>query len=221
MPEVGADSAYCREALDALRRLEENRYRRNEAKRAFDKKVDRRRSAFSTVVALLLPLLVWVYILTARFDTIRPSHLGADTFALVTRTFGLLAVNVFMFLIVFAACTYLWDTTVFSPLSALVERSLRPAYLSERAAVDATAREILSEKYFTEGRIPERYLSTQMISLLLRFFDSGQSTFLESAVYMLDRELANSAYYQNLVPKQTLVTVERAQIDADEREADL
>jgi hypothetical protein len=212
------DGVYCHQALDALKRLEENSYRRNQARRDFDKKVNRRRTVYSTIVALVLPVIVWVYFLTATPGTVHLSQLGADARTLTTRTFGLVAVSVFLFLIVFFTCTFFWESTVVRPVRKLVERGLKADYLAERATIDAAARQILSERYFTEERIPEKYLSTQMVSLLIRFFDSGQATFMEAAVYMLDMELANSAYYRNIVPTRTLVAAERAQIAEDEQE---
>lgn len=212
------DSTYCYEALAALKRLEENSYRRNEARRRFEKKANRRRTEYSTIIALVLPVAIWAYFLTAESGTVRLDQLGEDVHTMITRGFGLVAVSVFLFLIVFFTCTFVWEAKAATPVKTLFERGLKTRYESERATVDAAAREILSERFFTEDRIPARYLSTQMISLLIRLFDSGQATFMDSAVYMLDTELANSEYYKNIVPAQTLVESERAKIAEGARE---
>lgn len=193
------DRAYCDAALDALRRLEANSFRRNEAARELDRRVQRRGVVYSTVLALILPALTWVWFLAT-------AHGDAEVH---TRTVGIVVISVFLFVVVFAVAMVLGGLKIVTPLRARVLRGLTVQHADELAQIDATARRILAEPPLAEGRIPERFLSTRMVSMLLRYFDAGQASFLEAAVYMLDAELRESAYYRNLVPTQTTVSRER------------
>ncbi|QAY69879.1 hypothetical protein [Xylanimonas protaetiae] len=199
------DRAYCVDALDALRRLEANRYRRNEAARELERQARRRWTAWSFGVALVLPVLVWAYFLASEAGFAHLHQFPA-------RTAGVLVASVFLLVVGWVAAAGLGSTRLFAGVRDQAARGPRGLHAREVAAADAAARRILAEPTLSEGRIPDRYLSPRMVSMLLRFFDAGQATFLESAVYMLDAELRGSAHYRNLVPAETTASRERERL---------
>ena len=202
------DRAYCVAAMDALRRLEVNAFHRNEVAREYDRVAHRRWIEGVSVVSLILPALLWVYFLAARTGF---AHLHQ----VPSETAGAIAASVFLFLVVFVAGLILGSSQSFPRVRDRFMPRLRRRFERARGEVDATAQAILAEPVLSDGRIPEQFLSSRMLGVLLRFFDAGQATFLEAAVYMLDSELRNSDYYRNLVPAQTMIAREREAIAAD------
>ena len=217
-PAAGADRAYCAEALDALARLEKVSRRRNEARRDLERAVAHRRTRWAGLIALVLPVLVGVYFLLTQLGIFHADGAFVGAGRLMTRAFGLVTILVLLYLVGFFLVGALWPTRVMRPLREADERRLRSRYLAERAQIDGDAERILAEPVLAEGRIPEKYLAPNLLTVLLRLFDSGQATFLDAAVYMLDMEIATSAYYAHVVPAETLVARERAQIAQDRAE---
>lgn len=213
---VNPDRAYCAAALDALHRLEAASRRRNDARRDLERRLARRRMVWTCLAAAVLPVVVWVYLFAVQTGLL-PA--GSDGVAAgVARGFALVGASVLVFLLGLTLANALWGTWVFAGLRRWDEARLRAAYLRERDAIDREAEEILAEPALAEGRIPGKFLATNLIVVLLRLFDSGQATFLEAAVYMLELEIENSAYYANIVPARTLVEREREQIAEDRQE---
>ena len=83
---------------------------------------------------------------------------------------------------------------------------------AELAELDSTARRLLQERTITEGRVPERFLSTRLVGLAVRLFDTGQADDLETAIYMLGQEIDTTSHYRDLLPAQTIVAKVRRRL---------
>lgn len=61
---------------------------------------------------------------------------------------------------------------------------------------DAKANDIVTKDVFKEERASESYLSVEFLTLLVRYFECGQSTFMKEALYQLKMELENTGITQ-------------------------
>jgi hypothetical protein len=209
------DRQSCADALDALLRLEGNSRRRNEALRDMDRAIARQRTVITTLAALIIPLVIWAFFAVAEAGATHASSFGSGFHDTMMRAFSLIAVTVFIFLIGFFGLGRLWRSRVMAGLRGLAEQSARKRYFQERDRVDDSTRAILSEPVFIAGLIPEEFLSVQMVTLLLRYFDSGQATFMDAAVYMLKAELQHNKHYGGFGVTATIVDKERELLASD------
>lgn len=211
------DLRYCYNVLEALKDLEDNVYQRNELERKREKKSAKRRSILAGIIALILPIDLWFFFLHSEMGERHLQSFYVNTVAFLIRSFGLLALTVFLFLFVYLFIVYLYETRLFAPLKGLTEKDLNKHFQMQKRKVNSESEEILNREILVSCRIPNRYLSIEMISKLTRFFLSGQATFLEAAVYMLDMELENSKYYKHLIPSVTLIGKTKEQLKKDEQ----
>ena len=152
--------------------------RRNDVRRKYEATIAHRRQVWAGVVALVLPALLWAYFLLAETGLLRPGNGYAGTGALLTRGHALCAITLLVFLVGFVLVNALWGTRLLAPLREWDARRQHEPYLRERAQIDTAAEAILAEPVLTEGRIPAKFLTTNLLVILIRLFDSGQATFL-------------------------------------------
>jgi hypothetical protein len=210
-----SDLDYCYACWELLKKLEKNVYARNECVRKFRKKANAKQSIMIGLLSLILPIIVWLFLLLSP-GGIKDILSSGDNFAnFGTRLGGLLMLSAFLFIIIYMLLKAVWDSKLFHPLKKISEKSLSVKLVSDVQSIDKTSKQILNMETFQEKRIPEQYLSAEMMPLLIRYFESGQATFMKEAVYSLKLDLQNTGYYENVVPKETLLQKERLYL-ADE-----
>ncbi|SJZ90312.1 hypothetical protein SAMN02745116_01793 [Pilibacter termitis] len=206
-----SDLDYCYASWELLKDLEKNSYSRNECIRAFQEKANARQTLIIGIFAMILPLIVWGRLLLSGngLRDILSSNVA-------TRLVGLLMVSAFLFVLVFMLLKSFWETKALRPLKKMTEKDLRANLMETVQNIDNQAESIVNHRIFSEGRIPENFLSAEMLPLLIRYFERGQVTIMKEAIYSLKLELQNTGYYTNLMPSETLLQKEREYL-SDER----
>jgi len=192
------DYQYCVKVLAALNELEANRTARFESKRAFDDDMNKRRSLIAFLCACVLPLLVLGYYFLSEYGVIRSNNLHTDMHTLFTRTLGIVVIAAFMFIGVYVLISGMWDKGKLNALKSKTQASLLQKYEGEKEAFNQRSQEILDSEYIKNSRIPDKYLSVNMVNMLMRYFKKGHATFLQSALTMLDMDIEKSKYIQSM-----------------------
>ncbi|GAA2178655.1 hypothetical protein GCM10009785_02140 [Brooklawnia cerclae] len=216
VPTSSTDRDYLVATLDALRRLEDVGKARGDLDRDLERRTQHRRTLVSALVAAVIPIGIWVFFVAAQVAAARSLTEGLNMLAV--RSIGLVGATVLLFLVVYIICNWLWHSTAVTRLRAVVEKPVRADYLRLRDALDVRSEAILAEPVFADPRIPANFIHPHTVALLLRFFDSGQATFLDAALYMLRQEMANTVYYSQIVPAETAADRERERIAVNRRE---
>lgn len=199
------DLDYCYTARLLLEQLEKISYARNEQLRYFQEKVHARQAIIAGTLSLILPIVVWYYLLMFNSQIFEKG-----TFAtLGTRLIGLIMVTALLFVIPYMLLNAFWYRSSLLLIRKIFETNLRATTLHDIQKIDAHAQDIISNPVFTEPMLPETFYSVEILTLLIRYFESGQATFMKEAVYNLNLELKNTGYYTNPLSHQTLLQKER------------
>ncbi|GAB2026568.1 hypothetical protein [Lactovum odontotermitis] len=205
------DVDYCYAVWKLLTDLEKDSFARNQAIRDFREKADRRESHVSALLALVLPLILWGYLLSFsnKAEAGKILDFAGNLASFAARLFGIIMVTVFLFLIVFLLVRSLWTKRVFRSLRDLTERNLKAELLADVEKIDKDVKRIESHSLLSEARIPDKLLSAEILPVLVRYFESGQADTMKEAVYFLNQDLQNTGNYSNLLPKETLLQKEK------------
>jgi hypothetical protein len=109
------------------------------------------------------------------------------------------------YLVLHAFC----NSKAFRPLKHFFEKDLTASLVADVKGIDEEVRTIVSKPVCSELRVPEDYFSVDMLSLLIRYLESGQAIFIKEAVYALKLELENTGYYSNNTRQQNLLQKEK------------
>lgn len=200
-----SDLDYCYASILLLEELEKTSYARNERIRLFHEKTHARQAVISGVVASILPVILWGYLLLSKvnlFDTKNMANFG-------TSLVGLLMMTALLFLVPYLLLNAVWHQSLFRGLKVACQKHLKTLLLADVKVIDDKAKYIVSKDVFVEPRIPEEYFSVDFLSLLVRYFESGQATFMKEALYSLKLELQNTGYYSSSSLHQTLLSKEK------------
>lgn|GEM_PF-756165 len=212
------DLQYCYTALDLLEELEKKVYERNELRRQFEEKTQARRNLIIGLCSLVLPAIIWLRLFFSPDGILHQQELGNEFSDFFTRLLSLGTVTVFLFLAGYFFGLFLWDGKMLLPFRNKVEKKFKQEMDVAVERINQGNEEILSQPVFQENRIPQKYLCIEMISILVRYFESHQASFLEMAVYMLDLDMKNSPHYRNILPAFTLCEKEKNYLENYEEE---
>lgn len=205
-----SDIDYCYASWQLLTELEKNAYSRNNRIRVFLEKANARQTIATSAIALILPLILWGFLLLS------PNGMK-DMFSAVSgsmqnvgmRFVGLLVLSAFVFLVVYMLLKTVWDSRWFRSVKGLVEKDIKTAMLTDINRIDERASKIVNNNVFMNPRVPEEFLSAEIMLILIRYFETGQASFMKEAVYFLKLELQNTGHYTNMIPKETLLQKEK------------
>ncbi|GAB2022626.1 hypothetical protein RyT2_17000 [Pseudolactococcus yaeyamensis] len=207
-----SDLDYCYASIVLLEDLEKVSYARNERLRLFHEKARARRSVIVGALSAILPVVVWLYLLTSKV-----SIFNHQTFAIFgTRLIGLVMVTALLFILPYLFMHMICSRPFFRSFRRLFEKKLISSLSVDIKAIDAQATEIISKPILLEPRVPEAYLSVEFLTLLVRYFECGQASFMKEALYELKLELENTGYYASPKTHQTLLQREKTYL-ADEK----
>jgi hypothetical protein len=199
-----------------LTELEKCAYDRNQAIRDFQARASSKQSKISAGLALVAPAILWSYLLI--FGTKSGFLAAGNGFqANGTRLIGLFTVTIFVFLIVFMMVRSLWTKSIFRPIKKTAERKNKARLKAEVKAINAKSRHIVESRAFPESRIPEDFLSAEILPLLIRYLESGQATTLKEAVYSLKLEFQNAKKHANLLLNESLLKKERKFLENEDQ----
>jgi uncharacterized membrane protein (DUF485 family) len=205
-----SDLDYCYASWKLLTDLETNSYARNQCVRDFQEKVNRRESFVSILLALILPVILWGYFLINSFSSSgKTPSIGENFGNFWTRLLGILMISILLFLIIFLFSRILWTKNSFRFLKNMFESDLKAKLMDKISPIDDEARRIAYRSIFEEGRIPNDFLSAEMLPLLIRYFERKQATTMKEAVYSLELDLKNTGYYGNLLSNDNLLQREK------------
>lgn len=211
-----SDLDYCYASWMLLTDLEKLSYARNQCIRDFQERTSARKSFISALLALILPLILWGYVL---YSVAGNGLLGAgNNFGtLATRLIGMFTISIFLFLIVFMLLRALWARNVLTFLRKIAERKYKAQLWTEVKEIDKKVRHIVNDSEFEDSGIPEEFLSTEILPLLIRYFESGQAVTMREALYSLKLEFQNTDYYANRLLNETLLQKEKAYLSDEKR----
>lgn len=202
------DLNYCYNSLLLLKRLEKIVYSRNECIRQFNKRQNTRSATVSFSIAFFLPFLIWINLLffSDGINVIFTLRDGIRT--LIMRILSLVMISLLIFTLIYFVTLHFWKNTS-TPMKKRLERNLRIILVDEINTIDDESKAILSQKELSYSRIPEEYLTSEMLHILIRYFESGQAISLREALYSLDLEIKNTGHYKNLITDDTLLQKEQ------------
>jgi len=201
------DYQYCKQVLEQLSKLEKIRAQRFELKREFDKELDKKRSIYAIIIALILPLIVLIYFFVSEYGM--ASIRGGANNLVFTRTLGIFIICTFMFIGTYLFVCNLWDKKNFLDLKAKAQKALLEKYEDKKLEINKESQAILNSDLIKNSKIPQRYLSVNMITMLMRYFNKGHASFMDSAVAMLDMDIKKSSYIQRVAnDEETLIEKE-------------
>lgn len=211
------DLDYCYTTRQLLEQLEKVAYARNEQLRNFQEKIHSRRAIIAGTLSLVLPTIVWGYLLISKAQIF-----AKGTFATFgTRLIGLMMVTALLFIIPYLLINAMWRRPSLLLIRKIFEANLKIAALHDIQKIDAQAQAIISKPVFTEPRLSDTFFSVEMLTLLIRYFESGQATFMKEAVYNLNLELKNTGYYASPTTHQTLIQKERDYLADEAKNLDI
>lgn len=200
---------YCYVSWELLQELEKNAFSRNECIRAFKKESNDRQSLITSVVALILPIiLLGSIVFSNRAASLMYGSTGT-TENIWTRVVGLLMLSAFLFLIVYMLSKELSKYKAFRPIKKLINQDLEANLRLEVDAIDQRASKIVNDSILKDSKIPEKFLSSEFLLVIIKYMESGQASFIKEAVYALRLDLKNTGYYANIFPKETLLQLEK------------
>lgn len=134
------DLDYCYASIVLLEELEKVSYARNERLRQFHEKVHARQSFVAAALAMILPVIVWIYLLTSK-----ASIFDAKTFAVLgPRVVGVLMITALLFLIPYSFLHMVWCQPFLRSFRRIFESVLRANLINDVKKIDAQATDIVT-----------------------------------------------------------------------------
>lgn len=204
-----SDLDYCYASVELLKVLENNAYLRNERIRTFLEQRASRETRIVSLVALLFPAVLLIILVSPSNDIGSELVLRENLQGFVLRMFSLLMLGLFIFIFCFLLVYYLWHLRLVEPLRKKLTHDLKKELLDDISKIDEHTESIVQKSLFTQPRVPELYLCTEILPLLIRYFEKGLADFMKEAVYALELELKHTGHYHHLVPRVTFLQRER------------
>lgn len=201
-----SDLDYCYASVELLKVLENNAYLRNERIRTFLEQRASRETRIVSLVALLFPAVLLILLFGFPGNFAR-ELISIENF--LFRMFSLLMLGLFIFIFCFLLMHQLWHLHLVKPLRKKLTRDLKKELLDDIKKIDEHTESIVQKSLFTQPRVPELYLCTEILPLLIRYFEKGLADFMKEAVYALELELKHTGHYHHLVPRVTFLQRER------------
>lgn len=201
-----SDLDYCYASVELLKVLENNAYLRNERIRTFLEQRASRETRIVSLVALLFPAVLLILLFGFPGNFAR-ELISIENF--LFRMFSLLMLGLFIFIFCFLLMHQLWHLHLVKPLRKKLTHDLKKELLDDIKKIDEHTESIVQKSLFTQLRVPELYLCTEILPLLIRYFEKGLADFMKEAVYALELELKHTGQYHHLVPRVTFLQRER------------
>lgn len=201
-----SDLDYCYASVELLKVLENNAYLRNERIRTFLEQRASRETRIVSLVALLFPTVLLILLFGFPGNFAR-ELISIENF--LFRMFSLLMLGLFIFIFCFLLMHQLWHLHLVKPLRKKLTHDLKKELLDDIKKIDEHTESIVQKSLFTQPRVPELYLCTEILPLLIRYFEKGLADFMKEAVYALELELKHTGHYHHLVPRVTFLQRER------------
>lgn len=201
-----SDLDYCYASVELLKVLENNAYLRNERIRTFLEQRASRETRIVSLVALLFPAVLLILLFGSPGNFAR-ELISIENF--LFRMFSLLMLGLFIFIFCFLLVYYLWHLRLVEPLRKKLTHDLKKELLDDISKIDEHTESIVQKSLFTQPRVPELYLCTEILPLLIRYFEKGLADFMKEAVYALELELKHTGHYHHLVPRVTFLQREK------------
>lgn len=201
-----SDLDYCYASVELLKVLENNAYLRNERIRTFLEQRASRETRIVSLVALLFPAVLLILLFGFPGNFAR-ELISIENF--IFRMFSLLMLGLFIFIFCFLLMHQLWHLHLVKPLRKKLTHDLKKELLDDIKKIDEHTESIVQKSLFTQPRVPELYLCTEILPLLIRYFEKGLADFMKEAVYALELELKHTGHYHHLVPRVTFLQRER------------
>lgn len=201
-----SDLDYCYASVELLKVLENNAYLRNERIRTFLEQRASRETRIVSLVALLFPAVLLILLFGFPGNFAR-ELISIENF--LFRMFSLLMLGLFIFIFCFLLVYHLWHLRLVEPLRKKLTHDLKKELLDDIKKIDEHTESIVQKSLFTQPRVPELYLCTEILPLLIRYFEKGLADFMKEAVYALELELKHTGHYHHLVPRVTFLQRER------------
>ncbi|WP_288596407.1 hypothetical protein [uncultured Lactococcus sp.] len=201
-----SDLDYCYASVELLKVLENNAYLRNERIRTFLEQRASRETRIVSLVALLFPTVLLILLFGFPGNFAR-ELISIENF--LFRMFSLLMLGLFIFIFCFLLMHQLWHLHLVEPLRKKLTHDLKKELLDDIKKIDEHTESIVQKSLFTQPRVPELYLCTEILPLLIRYFEKGLADFMKEAVYALELELKHTGHYHHLVPRVTFLQRER------------
>ena len=201
-----SDLDYCYASVELLKVLENNAYLRNERIRTFLEQRASRETRIVSLVALLFPTVLLILLFGFPGNFAR-ELISIENF--LFRMFSLLMLGLFIFIFCFLLVYHLWHLRLVEPLIKKLTHDLKKGLLDDIKKIDEHTESIVQKSLFTQPRVPELYLCTEILPLLIRYFEKGLADFMKEAVYALELELKHTGQYHHLVPRVTFLQRER------------
>lgn len=201
-----SDLDYCYASVELLKVLENNAYLRNERIRTFLEQRASRETRIVSLVVLLFPAVLLILLFGFPGNFAR-ELISIENF--LFRMFSLLMLGLFIFIFCFLLVYHLWHLRLVEPLRKKLTHDLKKELLDDIKKIDEHTESIVQKSLFTQPRVPELYLCTEILPLLIRYFEKGLADFMKEAVYALELELKHTGHYHHLVPRVTFLQRER------------
>jgi hypothetical protein len=204
-----SDIDYCYATIDLLNQLEANVSERNALIRDYHQQVDHRGNILIGCFAALIPAVLWGFILVHTVGQGEALTETGNSTQVLMNIVGLIGISVFVYISSFLILRKLWHSGLLRLTKQLSESGLRRKLDSEVKHINELNDKIANNPVIKEKRIPAKFMSTQYITMLVRYLERGQASFLDEAVYNLTLELKSTGYYPNLKPENTLLGKEQ------------
>ncbi len=201
-----SDLDYCYASVELLKVLENNAYLRNERIRTFLEQRASRETRIVSLVALLFPTVLLILLFGFPGNFAR-ELISIENF--LFRMFSLLMLGLFIFIFCFLLMHQLWHLHLVKLLRKKLTHDLKKELLHDIKKIDEHTESIIQKSLFTQPRVPELYLCTEILPLLIRYFEKGLADFMKEAVYALELELKHTGHYHHLVPRVTFLQREK------------
>jgi len=201
-----SDLDYCYASVELLKVLENNAYLRNERIRTFLEQRVSRETRIVSLVALLFPTVLLILLFGFPGNFAR-ELISIENF--LFRMFSLLMLGLFIFIFCFLLMHQLWHLHLVKLLRKKLTHDLKKELLHDIKKIDEHTESIVQKSLFTQPRVPELYLCTEILPLLIRYFEKGLADFMKEAVYALELELKHTGHYHHLVPRVTFLQREK------------
>ncbi|WP_312682092.1 hypothetical protein [Lactococcus taiwanensis] len=183
------DLVYCHQLLSALEQLEQNKNTRAKLKEKFQKQMQVKSRLFAWGSVCFVPL----FTLLLLSLSLLKSSFGKTQFLILSGGALLYLLDL------------LWWKYRGKKRLALHKEIM---FRTERSKIDQFSQRLTTSEPLANPRLPQQYLTPEMVRQIIAYLNKRHAGFLEEAIYMMELDLRHTKYNKDALPIEQVLQSE-------------
>ncbi|MCL2114029.1 hypothetical protein [Lactococcus protaetiae] len=206
------DLQYCYKLLETINDLEKVNHKRGDLQRKLEHKALHSQSFYACIIALILPLFLVIFSSLTALNIIPVNFIGQDITLAIPRLIGVLIISIMIFLVSDLVLTSIGRKYFMTSSKKYWAKKIK---LTDcEFELNKESSNIFKNSVLAENRLEDKYLSSQGVIMLIRYFETNRASFLDEAVYMLDLNIENSQHGVSPLELENIIQKERKILEA-------